>query len=72
MTYITTYPQVAPMSLTVHRQHCIRYEDVFMSLGRDHKTSLGLHALGARSWLVARQTHNSYRTIETVLKQASS
>jgi hypothetical protein len=34
MTYITTYPQVAPMHLTLHRQCCIRYENIFMSCTR--------------------------------------
>jgi hypothetical protein len=37
-----------------------------------HKTFLGPHALGARSWPVAQQTRNPYHTIGTVLKQASS
>jgi hypothetical protein len=65
-------PQVAPLCLTLHGQRCIRYENVFTSWGRDHKTFLGLNALGVRSWPVERQTCNPYRTIGTVLKQALS
>jgi hypothetical protein len=38
----------------------------------DHKTTLGPHALGAWSWLVAWCTRSPYRTIGTVLKQTSS
>jgi hypothetical protein len=75
--YICTHtspliPQVASVCLTLHGQCCIRYENVFTTWGRDHKTFLGPHALGARSWPVARQTRNLYLTIGTVLKQASS
>jgi hypothetical protein len=46
--------QVALMHLTLHGQRCIRYENVLTSWGRDHKTSQGPHALGARSWSVTR------------------
>jgi hypothetical protein len=37
-----------------------------------YKTFLDPHALGARSWPVARHTRNPYHTIGNVLKQASS
>jgi hypothetical protein len=63
MTYITTYPQVAHVRLTLHKQCYIRYENVFTSWARDHKTSLCPHILGARSWPVARQTRSPYHTI---------
>jgi hypothetical protein len=65
-------PQVASTHLTLRGQHCIRYENVFTSWGSDHKTSLGPHTLGARSWLLAQRTHNLYHTIGTVLKQTLS
>jgi hypothetical protein len=65
-------PQVASVHLMIHGQHCICYENVFMSWGRDNKTSLGPHALGARSWPVARQTRSPYHMIGTILKQTSS
>jgi hypothetical protein len=65
-------PQVVPVRLTLHRQCRIHYENVFTSWGSDHKTSLGPHALGARSWLIAQWTRNPYRTIGAVLKQTSS
>jgi hypothetical protein len=65
-------PQVTPMHLTLRGQRCIYYENVFMSWGSDHKTSLGPHILGAWLWLVARWTRSPYRTIGTVLKQISS
>jgi hypothetical protein len=42
MIYITTYPPVAPVRLTLHVQRCICYENVFTSCGRDHKTSRGV------------------------------
>jgi hypothetical protein len=64
--------QVVPTCLMMCRLCCIHYENVFTSWGRDHKTSLGLHALGARSWLVTRQTCSPYRMIRTALKQTSS
>jgi hypothetical protein len=31
VTYITTYPQVVSVRLTVHKQRYIRYENIFMS-----------------------------------------
>jgi hypothetical protein len=71
-TYITTYPQVAPTCLTLRGQRCICHENVFMSWGGDHKTSLGPHTLGARSWLVTWRTRYPYRTIGIVLNQTSS
>jgi hypothetical protein len=52
MTYITTYSQVVPVHLALHGQRCIRYENVFTSWVRNHKTFLGRHILGAQSWLV--------------------
>jgi hypothetical protein len=67
-TCITTYAQVAPVCLTLHGQHYIRYKNVFTYCGRDHKTLLGPHTLGVRLWLVTRQTRNPYRMIGTVLK----
>jgi hypothetical protein len=44
-------PQVALVCLTLYGQRCIRYENVFTSCGRGHKTFLGPHALGAWPWL---------------------
>jgi hypothetical protein len=65
-------PEVVPMHLMLHKQRCIHYENVFMYWGRDNKTSLGLHDLGARLWPVARQTRKPYRMIGTILKQTLS
>jgi hypothetical protein len=65
-------PQVASTLLTLCGQRCIRYKNVFTSWGRDQKTSIGPHALGARTWLVAWQTRSPYHTIGTIIKQASS
>jgi hypothetical protein len=47
-------PQVVSVRLKLHGQCCICYENVFISWGKDHKTFLGLHTLGARSWPVWR------------------
>jgi hypothetical protein len=71
MAYNTTYPPSGARALNT-AWTTLHYENVFLSWGRDHKTSLGPHTLGARSWLVARQTHNPYCMIGTVLKQTSS
>jgi hypothetical protein len=64
--------QVAPVCLPLHQQRCIRYENIFTSCWRDHKTFLGPHTLGAWLWPVARQTRSPYHTIGIVLKEASS
>jgi hypothetical protein len=49
MTYVTTYPQVVPMRLMLYGQRCMHYKNIFTSCVSDHKTFLGLNALGARS-----------------------
>jgi hypothetical protein len=49
ITYITTYPSSGAVRLTLYGQHCIRYENVFTSCERGHKTFLGPHTLGAWS-----------------------
>jgi hypothetical protein len=36
-------PQVMPTRLTLRGHRCIRYKNVFTSIGSDHKTFLGLH-----------------------------
>jgi hypothetical protein len=64
--------QVVSMRLTLCGHRCIRYKNVFTYCINDHKTFLGLRALGAQSWLIARQTHNPYRMIGTILKQTLS
>jgi hypothetical protein len=43
MTYITTYPQVAPTRLTLHEQCYIHYKNIFTSCVSDHKTFLDLY-----------------------------
>jgi hypothetical protein len=47
-------PQVAHVCLTLHGECFIRYDNVFTSCKRDHKTFLDPHALGVWSWPVAR------------------
>jgi hypothetical protein len=64
--------QVMPMHLMLHGQRCIHYENVFTHWRRDHKTSLGPHALGTLLWPITRQRLSPYCTIGTVLKQISS
>jgi hypothetical protein len=34
ITFITTYPQVMPIHLTLYGQRCIRYENIFTSCER--------------------------------------
>jgi hypothetical protein len=72
MSYITTYPLSGACVFNAAQTMMYMLWERIQILSRDHKTSLGPHALGARSWLVARRTRSPYRTIETVLKQTSS
>jgi hypothetical protein len=64
--------QVVSTHLTLRGQRYIRYKNIFTFWGRDHKTFLGPHTLGAWLWPVTRQTCSPYHTIGTILKQASS
>jgi hypothetical protein len=72
MTYITIYPPSGAHAFNAAwtALHTLQERiQVLRKWPQDVPSSL--LALGTQSWLVARRTRNPYRTIGTVLKQAS-
>jgi hypothetical protein len=69
MTYIITYPSSGIRAFNAARTALHTLREHIHVLNKRPQDNPRSHALGVRSWPVAQQTRNLYRTIRTVLSK---